>query len=125
MRREMPSWAVLPSNASSKTGTIVHNDFKSYDADLASRLAQHDACLWAMGKSVRGMTEEHYTTMTHDYPMALLTALRDAGVGKDRPADKPFRFLYWSGELADSKSNQMWARVKVRFFLFQVSSWEL
>ncbi|KAI0694526.1 hypothetical protein BC835DRAFT_1349407 [Cytidiella melzeri] len=116
LRREMPSWAVLPANASEKTTTIVHDDFRTYSPELASRLAQHDACLWALGKSARGISEEEYTTMTHDYPMAMLAALRDAGVGEDRPADKPFQFVYWSGEGADptERSVQMWARVKGR-----------
>lgn len=111
----MPSWAVLPSNAAEKTTTIVHADFASYTPELAARLAQHDACVWAMGKSVRGLTEAEYTVLTHDYPMAFLEALRDAGAGRDRPADRPFRFLYISGEQADTseKGMQMWARVKV------------
>jgi hypothetical protein len=65
---------------------------------------------------VRGMSEKDYTVLTHDYPMALLHALRDAGVGKDRPSGQPFRFLYISATLADptGKSVQMWTRVKVR-----------
>lgn len=115
MRREMPSWAELPANASQKTETIIQQDFLSYSPDVASTLAQHDACIWALGKSARGMSEADYTVITYDYPMALLRAIEEAGVGKDRPADKPFRFLYFSGELADptGKSGQMWARVKV------------
>ncbi|KAI0088887.1 hypothetical protein BDY19DRAFT_993705 [Irpex rosettiformis] len=116
LRREIPSWAVLPQNASEKTTTILHQDFGKYEPELASQLAQHDACLWVLGKSSRGMAEAEYTTLTHDYPMAMLNALRDSGVGMNRPVDKPFRFLYWSGQYADptEKSIQMWARVKGR-----------
>ena len=116
MRREMPSWAVLPPNATEKTSTIVHDDFTQYSPELASRLAEHDACIWALGKSVRGMTEAEYTRLTYESPMAALRALRDAGVGADRAQAKPFRFVYVSGMSADptEKSMQMWARVKVR-----------
>ena len=115
LRREMPSWAILPSNATEKTTTIIHNDFATYPPDIATRLAQHDACIWALGMSSNGVKEEDYTRITHDYPMAMVKTLRDAGVGKERPVDKPFRFVYFSGELADpeEKSGQMWARVKV------------
>lgn len=116
LRREFPSWAVLPPSSAEKTTTIVHNDFASYSNDLAAALAQHDACIWAQGKSVRGMSETDYTRLTCEYPLAALRALRDAGVGKGRDPAKPFRFVYISGESADAteKSVQMWARVKVR-----------
>ncbi|KAJ3556289.1 hypothetical protein NM688_g2104 [Phlebia brevispora] len=116
MRREMPSWAAVPSNASQKTTTIVHKDFTSYPPDLVGRLVQHDACIWAMGKSSLGMSEADYTSLTYAAPMSLAVALRDAGIGKNRPEDKPFRFVYVSGEGADptDKSSQMWARVKGR-----------
>ena len=115
MRREMPSWAVLPSNATEKTTTIVHTNFASYAPDLVSRLKEHDACIWAMGKSSLGISEPDYTAFAYTAPMALAGALRDAGVGQNRAADQPFRFVYLSGEQADptEKSSQMWARVKV------------
>jgi len=115
-RREMPSWAVLPDNASTKSSTVLHSDFMTYSSELASQLAQHDACVWAMGKSSQGVTEEEYTTLAHDMPLALLEALQKSGVGEGREHDKPFRFIYLSGEGADpkEKSHQMWARVKGR-----------
>lgn len=116
MRREMPSWAALPANASEKTTTIIISDFTSYPPDVASRLAGHDVCVWALGISSAGVKEADYTRITYEYPMAMAMALREAGVGNDRPEDKPFRFVYLSGEMADptGKSGQMWARVKVR-----------
>ncbi|GJE86452.1 hypothetical protein PsYK624_025320 [Phanerochaete sordida] len=116
MRREMPSWAVLPANAAEKTTTIVHADFAQYPPELAARLAEHDACIWAQGKSSRGMNEADYTRLTYDYPMAALRALRDAGVGAGRAPDRPFRFVYVSGMSSDptEQSAQMWARVKGR-----------
>lgn len=115
-RREMPSWAVLPDNAVSKSSTVVHSDFTSYSPELAARLSQHDACIWAMGKSSRGMNETEYTKLTYEMPMALIEALQKAGVGDEREEGKPFRFVYVSGNSADptEKSSQMWARVKGR-----------
>ena len=78
MRREMPQWAVLPTNAAEKTTTIVHKDFTSYSPDLMARLSQHDACIWALGKSAIGVSEDEYTSFTYTAPMAFTNALRDA-----------------------------------------------
>ncbi|KAI0747112.1 hypothetical protein C8Q80DRAFT_1105707 [Daedaleopsis nitida] len=112
-RRAVPSWAELPPNAAEKTEIVLHTDFKTYAPDLAARLASHDALIWALGKSAMGMSEEAYTELTYEYTLAAARALKDAGAGS---ADKPFRFVFISGELADptGKSRQMWARVKGR-----------
>ena len=58
------------------------------------------------------MTEEEYTELTYEYTLAAARALKEAEAGS---AEKPFRFVYISGENADptGKSGQMWARVKV------------
>ncbi|KAH8101879.1 hypothetical protein BXZ70DRAFT_83700 [Cristinia sonorae] len=93
--------------------TIIYNDFSSYPSDVASRLAQNDACVWAVGMSASGgVKEADYTRATYE----IVKALEDAGAGEGRPQDKPFRFVYFSGELADptEKNGQMWARVKGR-----------
>ncbi|TFK88549.1 hypothetical protein K466DRAFT_585456 [Polyporus arcularius HHB13444] len=112
-RREVPSWAKLPANAHEKTEVILHSDFKTYPPDLARRLAGHDALIWALGRSAVGMSEEEYTELTYDYTLSAARALKEAGAGS---TDKPFRFVYLSGENADptGKSGQMWARVKGR-----------
>ena len=54
--------------------------------------------------------------MTHDYVLNAARALKEAGAGEGRGEGEPFRFVYVSGEGADTtgKSSQMWARVKVR-----------
>ena len=111
----MPSWAKLPPNADEKTEVILHSDFKTYPPDLARRLAEHDGVVWALGKSSHGMSEEAYTELTYEYTMAAARAIKEAGAGSP---ERPFRFVYISGELADptGKSMQMWARVKVRAF---------
>lgn len=112
-RRPVPSWAKLPPQAVAKTTTILHQDFKSYPADLAQQLAEHDGLVWALGKSSVGMSEEQYTELTYNYTMSAAKALKEAGAG---PEEKPFRFVYVSGEHADptGESRQAWARVKVR-----------
>jgi len=114
-RRAIPSWVELPANASSKTEVILHDDFTNYSPELARRLAAHDACIWALGKASAGMSEQEYTKITYDYPMAALRALKYGGAGEER-AENPFRFVYISGEAADptEKSFMMWARVKGR-----------
>jgi len=112
-RREMPAWAELPPHPAEKSQTIIHKNFMEYPPDLISQLADHDACIWALGKSVAGMSEKEYTTMTYGYVMEALKALSQAGVGSD---EKPFRVVFISGEGADQteKSMMMWARVKGR-----------
>jgi len=113
-RRAILSWAVLPPDAVEKTTVISHSDFLTYPQDLARSLAKNDACVWAMGKTAMGMGEEEYTTMTYEYPMAALRALKEGGVDGGQTKDTPFRFIYVSGESADptQSSRQMWARVK-------------
>jgi len=113
LRRDIPSWAVLPPNAAAKTQTIIHSDFTSYTPDLIDQIVEHDACIWAQGKSSVGMNETEYTRLTNEFPMAMVKALQDGGAASGRPEDKPFRFVYVSGMSADT-SGQMWARVKKR-----------
>ncbi|KAI0707543.1 hypothetical protein C8T65DRAFT_808914 [Cerioporus squamosus] len=112
-RREVPSWAKLPPNANERTEVILHTDFKTYPPDLARRLAGHDALIWALGKSAVGMSEEAYTELTYDFTLSAARALKEAGAGSP---EKPFRFVFISGEGADptGKSGQMWAKVKGR-----------
>ena len=121
LQREMPSWAELPSNAAEKTHAIIHDNFMEYSLDLISQIADRDTCIWALGKSVAGLSEREYACMTHDYPMEALRALNNAGVGK---VEQPFQFVYISGEGADptEKSRQMWAWVKASTILFAFSA---
>ena len=115
LRREVPSWANLPSNASQKSRAIIVNDFAQYPEDVISQIADHDGCVWALGKSAQGLSEEEYMKIHVDFPLAAVEALKKAGVGS---TDKPFNFVYVSGEGSDpsQKSMFMWARGKVRTF---------
>lgn len=113
LRREIPSWANLPLNASEKSKTIIVKDFAQYPEEVISQIADHDGCVWALGKAANGLSEEEYIEIHVGFPMAAVEALKKAGVGS---ADKPFSFVYVSGGGADpsQKSVFMWARGKVR-----------
>jgi hypothetical protein len=116
LRREIPSWANLPLSASKKSKTIIMKDFAQYPEDVISQIANHDGCVWALGKSVKGLSEEEYMKIHVDFPLAAVEALKKAGVGSTQ---KPFSFVYVSGEGSDptQKSMFMWARGKVRIIL--------
>jgi len=113
LRREVPAWANLPSNATDKSKTIIVKDFSQYPEDVISQIADHDGCVWALGKSVKGLSEEEYMKIHVDFPLAAIEALKKAGVGN---TEKPFNFVYVSGEGADpsQKSMFMWSRGKGR-----------
>jgi len=118
-RRPLPEWMDLPRT--DKTEIIILNDFLDYPEDLPRRLAQHDACIWALRMSSSGLTEEEYTKVTYDYLMAAVIALEKGGVGeitmtedgsaKGRP---PFRLVFLSGGGADLKCMTKYARVMGR-----------
>jgi len=113
LRREMPSWIELPPNAEEKTQVVIHKDFTRYSPELIARIADHDACVWALGKASGGLSEEEYTLLSYEYPMEAMKALVNGGAvfGSE---DAPFQFVYISGEGADEESRMMWARVKGR-----------
>lgn len=130
-RRPLPSWIVLPGGTSAtsadsspthpKLTAITQTSFLSYSKDL---LVEHDACIWALGSTQRGKTEAEYTEFTLGYVKAFLEDLKSSGRVKHNEegassvgtVEKPFRFLFVSGEGADSteKSRTLFARVKVR-----------
>jgi hypothetical protein len=116
VRREIPSWAKLPPNADKKSQVIIHKDFTEYPPELMSRIADHNACIWALGKSSFGISEEEYTLLTHTYAVKAMKALIDTGAGSE---EKPFQFVYISSNFVDStpKFPAMWSRVKVSTFL--------
>ncbi|KAG1757245.1 hypothetical protein EDB19DRAFT_1866181 [Suillus lakei] len=109
-RRALPSWMDIPEN--DKTEVVVLKDFLNYPSDLSTRLAGHDACVWALGKSSVGLSDEEYTRITYDYTMHFVNSLQEAGT-RDKTGE-PFRFVFVSGEGADpsGKSNLKFARIK-------------
>ncbi|KAA1476155.1 hypothetical protein DENSPDRAFT_843058 [Dentipellis sp. KUC8613] len=120
-RRRLPSWIELPggTKASSSDGSPTHPrltaltqpTFAEYSPDIRPVLAQQDSCIWALGSTSSGKSEEEYTELTVGYLKSVLDALKEAGVGTK---EKPFRFVFVSGNGADSneKSMILFARVK-------------
>lgn len=116
-RRDLPEWIPRPGPLERPTVDVeVISDFLDYPASLPERLADHDACIWALGRSAVGMTEEEYTKMTHGYVVHALDALQAGGIAQKKTAEKPFRFVFVSGEGADpeEKTWAMFGRIKVR-----------
>ncbi len=63
-----------------------------------------DACLYCLGTSALGMTEQEYTAVTKTMTLRVVDQLL---------AENPkMRMLYVSGDGTDAKSTTMWARVK-------------
>lgn len=90
-----------------KVHEIIHDDFFDY-AGLEAQLSGLDACLFCLGVSAAGMSEETYTRITHDLTLAAARFLL-----AHNPA---IRFCFVSGAGTDpsGRSRFMWARVKGR-----------
>lgn len=63
-----------------------------------------DACLYCVGTSAIGMTEQGYTAVTKTMTLKVVDELL--------AANPKMRMLYVSGYGTDAKSTTMWARVK-------------
>ena len=84
-----------PLPASRKTTTILHDDFATYDEALASRLAGHDACIWALGgKASDSASSDAYYRATYVFTLAFARTVAPR-------LERPFRFCYVSGMGAD------------------------
>jgi uncharacterized protein YbjT (DUF2867 family) len=90
-----------------KLREVVHQDFLDYGA-IEGQLAGYDACLFCLGVSSVGMTEEAYTRVTYEVPLAAARTLVRLNPG--------MTFVYVSGAGTDSseRGRVMWARVKGR-----------
>ncbi len=88
-----------------KLTELVHKDFFDFSS-VESQLTGYDACLYCVGLSAAGMTEEAYTHATYDMTLAAARTLACLN-----PA---MTFVYVSGAGTDSteKGRTMWARVK-------------
>jgi len=75
---------------------------------IAAELSGYDACLFCLGVSSAGMSEEAYRRVTYDLTLSVAQTLADVNPG--------MRFLYVSGAGTDSseRGRMMWARVKGR-----------
>lgn len=90
-----------------KLEELIRTDFFDY-SDAEERLRGRDVCLFTLGRSSVGLSEEEYTRDTHDLTLAAARALLAASPG--------LGFCYISGQGTDSTAagRVMWARVKGR-----------
>lgn len=82
---------------------LVHADFLDY-ASIDDQLSGFDACLYCLGISAAGMSEEKYRRITYDFAVAAGETLV-----RLNPA---MRLCFISGAGTNIDSRQMWARVK-------------
>jgi uncharacterized protein YbjT (DUF2867 family) len=88
-----------------KLHEIVLKDLTALSA-VEDQLSGYDACLFCLGVSAAGMSEQDYTRVTHDLTLSVAATL-----SKLNPA---MTFIYVSGAGTDGtgRSRMMWARVK-------------
>jgi len=86
-----------------KLEQIEHADFTDF-GPIADRLTGFDACMWCLGVSAAGMSEEAYRRITVDFTLAAAEVL-----AKQNPG---MTFCFISGAGTDRDSGQMWARTK-------------
>jgi len=88
-----------------KIREVLLRDFFDY-GPARSDFAGAGACLFCLGVSSLGMSEEAYTRVTHDLTLVAARAILETG---SNPT-----FCYVSGAGTDAKGRAMWARVKGR-----------
>lgn len=88
-----------------KLRELVHKNFMDFSA-VEGELSGYDACLFCLGVSSAGMTEQDYHHVTYDFTLAAAQPLARLNPG--------MTFIYVSGAGTDSteKGRSMWARVK-------------
>jgi hypothetical protein len=83
-----------------KVDVIPHKDFLTYPPALLSSLADAEALIWALGISQNLVSASEYVTITRDYTVAAAKAFGSNAARKAAHGDKPFKFIYVSGEYA-------------------------
>jgi uncharacterized protein YbjT (DUF2867 family) len=88
-----------------KLRDVLHENFLDFST-IESQLAGYDACLFCLGVTSVGLTEERYRHLTHDISLAAATTLARLNPG--------MVFIYVTGAGTDSteQGGVMWARVK-------------
>lgn len=90
-----------------KVTEILHQDFEDY-SELTEQMRGYDACLFCLGVSAAGMSEDVYTRLTYTFASRAAEALRSV--------NPDLAFCYVSAQGADSteQGRIMWARVRGR-----------
>ncbi len=86
-----------------KLTELQHSDFGNLSS-IQEQLSGFDACLYCLGISSSGMSEEKYRRITYDFSVE---------AGRALLAENPeMRLCFISGAGSDAGSRTMWARVK-------------
>ena len=96
-----------PSLTHPKVNVVLRDDFEHYDAAFLQTIANHQACIWALGgKASDFATQALYERVTYTFTVAFATAMAQHTVG-------PFAFVYVSGMGADpaETSRMPWQKV--------------
>jgi len=88
-----------------KLREIVHKNFLDF-TPIENELTELNACLYCLGVTSAGTTEDNYTRVTYQFTIAAATTLLKLNSG--------LSFVFVSGTGADSteRGGTMWARVK-------------
>lgn len=84
---------------------LIHDDFLDYTS-VVDRFEDYDACLFCLGVSAAGMSEDDYRRITRDFTLAAADALWSV-----RP-DATFCYISAAGADPEQRSRMMWARVR-------------
>jgi nucleoside-diphosphate-sugar epimerase len=77
----------------------LQHDFGVWETALLAGLAEHDACIWALGAKASDVTDpDRYRRITHDYTLALATGLAEHNDGH-------LRFCYLNGLGANPRAD--------------------
>lgn len=106
---EITSVLAVGRSATGKKDAKLRELVVSNLADLSSvecELTGYDACLFCLGVSAAGMSEENYRRITYDLTLSVASTLLQHNPG--------LTFLYITGASTDSseRGRAMWARVK-------------
>lgn len=94
-RRRVPQ-----AEGHAKAAVIIQTDFTTYPPSILEQLKGADGVVWAQGISVTQVTKDEYQKITYDYPMAAAKAFATN-------SQKPFKFVYVSGEGATTKPGML------------------
>jgi len=88
-----------------KLREIVHKNFLDF-TPIENQLTGLNACLYCLGVTSTGTTEENYTRITYEFTIAAATTLLKLNPGMS------FVFLSATGADSTERGGTMWARVK-------------
>ncbi|KAK6908509.1 hypothetical protein I203_102511 [Kwoniella mangroviensis CBS 8507] len=87
--------------------------FEEISPSLVDELKKdgYESCIWALGISQTQVNKEDYIKITHDYTITAAKAFSNLGT-----SEKPFKFIYMSGEGArqDEKGYAIFSKIKGR-----------